>query len=152
MWSVHRLYLDMLRSVKSGSRKLAFAIQTTKHGLLREIDAVVQPGTTVALVGRSGAGKTTLCNLIARFFDPNEGRILFDGTDLREIQLHSYRRLLGVVEQDVFLFDGTIAQNIAYGNRFATLAQIEKAATMAAADEFIQKLPKGYETRIGGGA
>ena len=106
-------------------------------------------GQTIAIVGRSGAGKTTLCNLVARFFDPEQGRILIDGVDLKDVQLHSYRQLLGVVEQDVFLFDGSIAENIAYGRRGATTAEVIEAAKAAAADEFIANSPHGYETLIG---
>ena len=85
--------------------------------VLSEIDLDVEPGETIALVGRSGSGKTTLTNLIARFYDPTEGTILLDGMDLRTIEVESYRRLLGIVEQDVFLFDGTVAENIAYAAR-----------------------------------
>ena len=85
----------------------------------------------VALVGPSGAGKTTLCNLVARFYDPTAGRILLDGVDLRDITVESYRRLLGIVEQDTFLFDGTIAENIAYGRRGATRSDIADAARAA---------------------
>src|SRR5207248_4916578 len=101
------------------------------------------------LVGRSGSGKTTLCNLIARFYDPSDGVIRLDGTDLRDIEVEGYRRLLGFVEQDVFLFDGTVAENIAYADRWATPGQIEQAARVANADEFITALPAGYQTRIG---
>ena len=109
----------------------------------------VAPGATVALVGSSGAGKTTLCNLVARFYDPSDGRVLLDGTDLRQLDLDDYRSLIGIVEQDIFLFDGTVRANIGYGKRRATLAQIEQAATQANADEFITQLPKGYDTVIG---
>lgn len=116
---------------------------------LQEVDLDVNAGETIALVGPSGAGKTTLCNLVARFYDPTAGTIRLDGTDLREIDVESYRGLLGVVEQDVFLFDGTIAENIAYGLRDATPAAIEEAARVANADEFIRRLPQGYETVIG---
>jgi ATP-binding cassette subfamily B protein/subfamily B ATP-binding cassette protein MsbA len=100
-------------------------------------------------VGRSGSGKTTLCNLIARFYDPTEGVIRVDGVDLRQIEVDSYRRLWGIVEQDVFLFDGTILENIAYANRNATRADAEQAARIANAAEFITAFPEGYETRIG---
>ena len=109
----------------------------------------VDPGATVALVGTSGAGKTTLCNLVARFYDPSDGRVLLDGTDLRQLDLDDYRSLIGIVEQDIFLFDGTVRANIGYGKRRATLALIEQAATQANADEFIRRLPKGYDTVIG---
>ncbi len=87
--------------------------------------------------------------MVARFFDPDKGAIRLDGIDLRDIRLHSYRQLLGVVEQDVFLFDGTIAENIAYGRRHASQQEIEEAAQAAAAHEFIIQSPKGYETKIG---
>ncbi|HUP79036.1 MAG TPA: ABC transporter ATP-binding protein, partial [Pirellula sp.] len=128
---------------------VAFRYPENEQWILRNIDLHARAGQTIAIVGRSGAGKTTLCNLVARFFDPEQGRILVDGIDLRDIQLHSYRQLLGVVEQDVFLFDGSIAENIAYGRRGATVDQVVQAAKAAAADEFISKSPKGYDTLIG---
>ena len=116
---------------------------------LDRIDLDVAPGETIALVGPSGAGKTTLCNLVARFYDPDSGRVLLDGRDLKTIDVESYRGFIGIVEQDVFLFDGTVAENIAYGNREATEAQIREAAAVANAAEFIEPLPDGYETLIG---
>ncbi len=100
-------------------------------------------------MGPSGAGKTTLSNLVARFYDPTEGRILLDGRDLRDYDVESFRTLLGVVEQDVFLFDGTIGQNISYARKDASEAEIIAAAQAANAWEFIQKMPAGLETVIG---
>ena len=113
------------------------------------MDLTIKAGETVALVGPSGAGKTTFCNLVARFYDPTEGRILLDGRDLKEIDVEHYRQLIGVVEQDVFLFDGTVNDNIGYGNRQSSLEDIENAARVANAHEFIVELPLGYETVIG---
>ncbi len=129
--------------------KVGFAYPATSRRVLRDIDLDIEPGETIALVGRSGSGKTTLCNLIARFYDPSTGAIRLDGTNLRNIQVESYRRLLGIVEQDVFLFDGTIAENIAYGDRWATDSRIAQAAEAANAAEFIERLPDRYETLIG---
>jgi len=117
--------------------------------VLHEVNLDVRPGEMIALVGPSGAGKTTLCNLVARFYDPTAGAVLLDGVDLRDITADSYRRLLGIVEQDTFLFDGTIAENIAYGRRNAAHAEIAHAAALANAHEFISKLPSGYDSLIG---
>jgi ATP-binding cassette, subfamily B, bacterial len=128
---------------------VSFVYPGTSRRVLHDIDLDIEPGETIALVGRSGSGKTTLCNLVARFYDPTTGVIRLDGTNLREIQVESYRRLLGIVEQDVFLFDGSIAENIAYGDRWATPARIQSAAEASNAAEFIDRLPHGYETLIG---
>jgi ATP-binding cassette subfamily B protein/subfamily B ATP-binding cassette protein MsbA len=128
---------------------MGFTYPTGDSAVLQDINLEVEPGSVVALVGRSGAGKTTLCNLIARFYDPTEGSIRLDGVDLRDIEVESYRRLLGIVEQDVFLFDGTVAENIAYAARRATLEEVKHAASVANADEFIDDLPEGYDTLIG---
>lgn len=117
--------------------------------VLQNINLEIASGEVVALVGPSGAGKTTLCNLVARFYDPTQGAVLLDGVDLRHINADSYRRLLGIVEQDTFLFDGSIADNIAYGKRDATPTQIESAARQANAHEFIEKLDRGYATLVG---
>lgn len=117
--------------------------------VLHSINLTIEPGETVALVGASGSGKTTLCNLIARFYDPTQGAVRLDGHDLRDIHVGSFRRLLGIVEQDVFLFDGTIAQNIAYARRDANHEDIVNAARLAAAHEFISETELGYSTIIG---
>ena len=117
--------------------------------VVQDFNVVVPGGSIVALVGRSGAGKTTVTDLVARFHDPTVGRILVNGTDIREFRLQSYRGLLAIVQQDVFLFDGSVRDNIAYGRHDATLGEIEDAARRANAHEFIEKLPEGYDTFIG---
>jgi len=109
----------------------------------------VPGGSVVALVGPSGAGKTTITDLVARFHDPTGGALLLNGVDIRKLKLKSYRSLLGIVQQEVFLFDGTVRENIAYGKNGAADAEIEDAARRANADEFIQRLPEKYETLIG---
>ena len=117
--------------------------------VVRDFDLAVPGGSVVALVGRSGAGKTTVTDLVARFHDPTRGRILLNGVDIREFRLGSYRDLLAIVQQDVFLFDGSVRDNIAYGRHDAMDAEIEDAARRANAHEFIDKLPERYETIIG---
>ncbi len=129
--------------------RVNFGYPASEQSVLHDISFSVPAGSTVALVGRSGAGKTTLCNLVARFYDPVSGSIELDGRNLKDIQLDAYRRLLGVVEQDVFLFDGSIRDNIAYGRRDADEASIIAAAEAAAAREFIEGLPQGFESWIG---
>ena len=123
--------------------------QAKPRQVLSSINLLAKPGQTIALVGPSGAGKTTLCNLVARFYDPTQGDVFLDGVNLRDISIASYRSLLGIVEQDVFLFDGTIADNIAYGRRDATQADIIAAAQAAHAHDFITQTEKGYQTMIG---
>jgi len=117
--------------------------------VVRDFDVAVPSGSVVALVGRSGAGKTTVTDLVARFHDPSRGRILLNGTDIRDFRLASYRDLLAIVQQDVFLFDGSVRDNIAYGRHDATEADILDAARRANAHEFIVRLPEQYETFIG---
>ncbi|HEX5219567.1 MAG TPA: ABC transporter ATP-binding protein [Verrucomicrobiae bacterium] len=117
--------------------------------VVRDFNVVVPAGSVVALVGRSGAGKTTVTDLVARFHDPTQGRILVNGTDIRDFRLSTYRDLLAIVQQDVFLFDGSVRDNIAYGRHDATPAQVEDAARRANAHEFIIKLPNQYETFVG---
>ena len=130
-------------------RDVSFTYPGSDVRVLKNVSLEISPGETVALVGRSGAGKTTLTNLIARFYDPSSGSICLDGRDLQEIELSSYRSLLGIVEQDVFLFDGTIRENIGYAKRHPTDQDIVAAATAAAAHEFIKRLPEGYDSIIG---
>jgi ATP-binding cassette subfamily B protein/subfamily B ATP-binding cassette protein MsbA len=135
-------------------RNVSFNYPGSGIRVLDDISLDVNPGETVALIGRSGAGKTTLCNLIARFYDPappppEGGTIELDGTDLRDIDVDSYRRLLGIVEQDIFLFDGTVVENIGYARRGADMSEIEHVARLAHAHEFVTQLDRSYETLIG---
>ena len=120
-----------------------------QHTTLHHLDFEVPPGATFALVGPSGSGKSTLITLMARFYDPTEGRILIDGKDIRDFNVHSLRRQIGIVMQDNILFSGTIADNIRYGRPGASDAEMKEAAEAAHADEFISKLTHGYETWLG---
>jgi len=117
--------------------------------VVRDFQLTVRGGGVVALVGPSGAGKTTVTDLLARFYDPTAGRVLLNGVDLREIRLKSFRALLGVVQQEVFLFDGSVRDNIAYARIQASHHDVLDAARRANADEFIKQLPDGYDTLIG---
>src|SRR6185503_8897795 len=117
--------------------------------VVRDFNVSVRGGSVVALVGRSGAGKTTVTDLVARFHDPTRGRILLNDVDIRDFRLRTYRDLLAIVQQDVFLFDGSVRENIAYGRHDASDADILDAARRANAHEFILELPEGYETFIG---
>lgn len=128
---------------------VSFTYPGTDTPALKDINLSITAAQTVALVGPSGAGKTTLSNLVARFYDPTAGRVTLDGRDLRDYDVESFRSLLGVVEQDVFLFDGTIARNIAYARRDATPAEIRAAAEAANAAEFIDRMPNSMQTVIG---
>jgi ATP-binding cassette subfamily B protein len=128
---------------------VSFHYPGSEQLVLKDIHLEIEPGAMVALVGPSGGGKTTLCNLVARFYDPTAGSISLDGRDLRDLPVEQFRSLLGIVEQDVFLFDGTIAENIAYARRNASEQDIEEAARAANADAFIRQFEKGYETLIG---
>jgi subfamily B ATP-binding cassette protein MsbA len=117
--------------------------------VLRDIDLVVEPGQVVALVGGSGAGKSTLVDLIPRFYDPDEGRVLIDGHDVRGVSLPSLRRSLGIVTQEVILFNASVRANIAYGLDDVPRERLEAAARAANAHEFIERMPQGYDTVIG---
>jgi ATP-binding cassette subfamily B protein len=116
---------------------------------LRDIDLVVPPGQTVALVGETGAGKSTFAKLVSRFYDPTEGSLLVDGYDLRDVSERSLRSQLGVVPQEGFLFSGTVGDNIAFGRADATRSEVEAAAQAVGAHEFIERLPEGYDTEVG---
>ena len=128
---------------------VCFTYPGTSIPALSDVSLKVAGGQTVALVGPSGAGKTTLSNLVARFYDPTSGKVTLDGRNLCDYDVESFRSLLGVVEQDVFLFDGTIAENIGYARREATETQIRAAAEAANATEFIDRMPDGLQTLIG---
>jgi ATP-binding cassette, subfamily B, bacterial len=117
--------------------------------VLSDINLKVKAGETVAFVGPSGAGKTTICSLIPRFYDVTDGSITIDGLDIRDMTKHSLRSKIGIVQQDVFLFTGTVRENIAYGKKDATEEEIMDAARKAHLEEFIAELPDGYETQIG---
>jgi ATP-binding cassette subfamily B protein len=117
--------------------------------VLREIDLEAKPGQVVALMGPTGSGKTTIVNLMPRFYDVTAGRITIDGTDIRDLTLASLRRVISTVQQDVFLFSATIRENIAYGAVNATVEQIEEAARAAHIHDFISGLPEGYDTWVG---
>jgi ABC-type multidrug transport system fused ATPase/permease subunit len=116
--------------------------------VLEDICLHVQPGETVALVGETGAGKSTLVKLISRFHDPVEGALRIDGLDLRQVTQHSLRRQMGIVLQDPFLFNGTVAENIRFGRLEATDAEVQAAAQAVGAHEFITHLRQGYDTPV----
>jgi subfamily B ATP-binding cassette protein MsbA len=129
---------------------VSFRYPSAAEGLtLRDISLRVEAGQVVALVGPSGAGKSTLSNLLARFYDVTAGSIRIDGLDIRDVTVASLRKQIGMVAQDTFLFNDSVANNIRYGNPAATLAEVQEAARNAMADEFISKLPQGYDTPIG---
>src|SRR5690606_16128196 len=122
---------------------------TEGNPVLKDVSFVVEPGETLALVGPTGVGKSTVASLIPRFYDPTAGRILLDGVDLRDLKLRDLRRNISMVLQDTFLFNGTVLENIMYGVDGATQEDVERAARIANAHDFIMELPDGYHTRIG---
>ena len=138
--------------VKAGAIRLenvSFEYPDDHNRVLRGVDLEIRPGEKLALVGPSGGGKTTLCNLIPRFYDVTGGRILIDGQDVRQVTLDSLRGAIGVVQQDVYLFSGSVYENIAYGKPGASRQEVEAAAKLAGAHEFITKLKDGYDTYVG---
>lgn len=146
---------DRPGAVALGRARGAVAFDNVSFGydaaqpVLRNVSLQIAPGEFVALVGASGVGKTTLCSLIPRFYDASEGRVLVDGIDVRDITLTCLRRNVGVVQQDVYLFAGSVAENLRYGRPDATRPEIVEAARRADAHGFIMALPDGYETDIG---
>jgi ATP-binding cassette subfamily B protein len=129
-------------------RDVSFGYSTDKQAL-SDIDLTIRAGETIAFVGPSGAGKTTICSLLPRFYEVSKGEISIDGIDIRRMTLSSLRRQIGIVQQDVFLFAGTIRENIAYGRLDASMAEIAEAARRARLDDMIASLPQGYDTIIG---
>ena len=130
-------------------RDVTFTYEKTQAPVLKGMSFHVRKGETVAFVGPSGAGKTTICSLIPRFYDVQKGAITIDGIDIRDMTMRSLRKQIGIVQQDVFLFTGTLRENIAYGKLDATDEEIEAAAKLAHMEEFIAELPNGYETEVG---
>jgi len=141
----------MLTDVKGDIcfKDVSFKYNDTAHRVLRHIDLDLKAGSYVALVGSSGGGKTTLCSLIPRFYDVTGGSISIDGNDIRNVQIRSLRENIGIVQQDVYLFAGTVYENISYGKPHASKKEVIEAAKLANAHDFILDLPKGYDTDIG---
>ncbi|MEM9926377.1 MAG: ABC transporter ATP-binding protein [Cyanobacteria bacterium P01_D01_bin.50] len=129
-------------------RNVSFAYQADKP-VIQDIDLLAMPGEAIALVGASGAGKTTFVNLLPRFYDTLKGQILIDGVDIKDVTLHSLRRQIGIVPQETMMFSGTIAENIAFGQTEFDMEAVEEAAKIANAHDFISQLPGGYYTVVG---
>ena len=130
-------------------RDVGFQYAGGDHAVLHHLNLKVQPGQSIALVGPSGSGKTTLCNLLPRFYDVTEGSILIDGRDVKKITLKSLRNAIGMVQQEVYLFSGSVYENIAYGKPGASREEVVEAAKLAGAHDFIMGLPEGYDTFVG---
>ena len=128
---------------------VSFEYPDDHNKVLHHVDLTIKPGEKLALVGPSGGGKTTLCSLIPRFYDVSGGRILIDGQDIRSVTLKSLRDAIGIVQQDVYLFSGSVRENIAYGKPDASDEEITAAAKLAGAHEFISQLKDGYDTYVG---
>jgi ABC-type multidrug transport system fused ATPase/permease subunit len=136
-------------ALESGIRYRNVSFSYGREPVLRDVSFDVAAGETVAIVGRTGAGKTTLVDLLLRFFDPDSGAIEIDGTDLRDLQRDSLRDRVAVVTQEPFLFDGTIRDNVRYGAPDADDAALEAAVLAAHVKEFVEALPQGYDTQVG---
>ncbi|HOO26710.1 MAG TPA: ATP-binding cassette domain-containing protein, partial [Clostridiales bacterium] len=130
-------------------KNVTFGYPGTDKKVLENLNLHIPVGGNVAIVGPSGAGKTTVCNLIPRFYEVNEGEILLDGTNIKKYTTRSLRSHIGVVQQDVYLFSGSVYDNISYGKQDASREEVEEAAKKAGAHEFISQLPEGYDTYIG---
>jgi ATP-binding cassette subfamily B protein len=128
--------------------QVTFAYPGRQH-VLENLSLTIPAGSTIGIVGSTGSGKSTLVKLLLRFYEIQGGTIQLDGIDIRNLKLHDLRRCMGWVSQDVFLFHGTVAENIAYGNTQATLLEIIHAAKLAEAHDFIKQLPQGYDTIVG---
>ena len=130
-------------------KNVSFSYPNTKEAAIKNINITLDGGKLAALVGHSGAGKSTIINLLPRFYDPEEGQIYIDGQNIKSVTLSSVRKGMSLVSQDIILFDDTVRANIAYANLNASEEEITKACDFAAATEFIKKLPQSYETIIG---
>ena len=139
----------ILKTSEIKFRNVSFKYENTDEKAINDINFDIKGNTMTAFVGHSGAGKSTIINLLPRFYDPQEGSIKIDGQNIKEVSLHSLRKNFSLVSQDIILFDDTILKNISYANDTASQIEIEKACKYAAADEFIRNLPRGYETIIG---
>lgn len=142
---------DTLESIRGDIdfENVTFSYEEEKGDVLANLNLSINQGENIAIVGPSGGGKTTMCSLISRFYELKDGRITIDGKDINDINLHSLRQAIGVVQQDVYLFSGTVIENILYGAPNATREQAMEAAKRAGAHDFIMSLPQGYDTYIG---
>ncbi len=130
-------------------KNVSFSYEGTGEKVLSNINLTINPGEHIAIVGPSGSGKTTICNLIPRFYEVSDGSITIDNKNIKNLTLRSLRSAIGIVQQDVYLFSGTVMDNILYGRPDASREEVEIAARLAGADEFIERLPEKYDTYVG---